>query len=106
MVDECERVDSNHHSAGQLLYRQVSSPVAQRSRGEEGGRPDSNRHQRASQARMLTAYTTATMKQRLFKDGDDRNRTGGFSVDSRALCAIELRPQVARVGFEPTISSS
>src|SRR3954467_13848723 len=67
MVDECERVDSNHHSAGRLLYRQVSSPVL--SVREEGGRPDSNRHQRASQARMLTAYTTATMKQRLSKTG-------------------------------------
>ena len=39
--------------------------------------------------------------------GDDRARTDDLSPDKRALCAAELRPpRVARVGFEPTISSS
>jgi hypothetical protein len=45
-------------------------------------------------------YTTATM------DGDDRNRTGDRSPDKRVLLPSELRPQVAQVGFEPTVSSS
>jgi hypothetical protein len=39
-------------------------------------------------------------------DGDDRTRTGGLSPDKRALCSSELHPQVAPVGFEPTVSSS
>ena len=42
------------------------------------------------------------------RSGDDRARTGAFSPDKRALCPSELRPRVAvaRVGFEPTVSSS
>jgi hypothetical protein len=40
------------------------------------------------------------------RSGDDRTRTGGLSPDKRALCSSELRPRVARVGFEPTVSSS
>jgi hypothetical protein len=39
----CERVESNHHSARLLLYRQLSSPVLS-VRTERGGRPESNRH--------------------------------------------------------------
>jgi hypothetical protein len=35
-------------------------------------------------------------------DGDDRTRTGSLSPDKRLLSALELRPQVAPVGFEPT----
>jgi hypothetical protein len=45
------------------------------------------------------------------ESGDDRTRTGGLSPDKRVLCASELRPRarrkvIARVGFEPTVSSS
>jgi hypothetical protein len=48
-----------------------------------------------------SVYTTATAY------GDDRARTGALSPDKRALCLLELRPLgVARVGFEPTVSSS
>lgn len=58
---------------------------------------------RASQARML-AVTSRPPR----VGGDDRARTGGLSVDNRLLFSSELRPhgEVARVGFEPTISSS
>jgi hypothetical protein len=70
----CERVDSNHHSTRQLLYRQLSSPVLS-VRMDKGGRPDSNRHQRASQARMLTAYTTATTSWR-GRPGSNRRPVG------------------------------
>jgi hypothetical protein len=59
---------------------------------------------RTGSARITTsdaaAYTTATT------NGDDRIRTGDVSVDNRALWPAELRPQIARVGFEPTVSSS
>jgi hypothetical protein len=61
---------------------------------------------RTGTARLTTSgarrYTTATMS------GDDRTRTGNLSPDKRALSSAELRPrdEVARVGFEPTISSS
>jgi hypothetical protein len=57
---------------------------------------------RASQARML-AVTSRPPR----VGGDDRARTGGLSVDNRLLFSSELRPLgVARVGFEPTVSSS
>jgi hypothetical protein len=65
----------------------------------EGGRPDSNRH-RGDHDPGCCRYTTTTT------NADDRNRTGGLSVDSRALCTSELHPQIARAGFEPAVSSS
>jgi hypothetical protein len=42
------------------------------------------------------------------RSGDDRTRTGDLSPDKRVLYAAELRPRedMARVGFEPTVSSS
>jgi hypothetical protein len=40
------------------------------------------------------------------ENGDDRDRTGDRSPDKRVLLPSELRPQVARAGFEPAISSS
>jgi hypothetical protein len=52
----------------------------------EGGRPDSNRH-RGDHDPGCCRYTTTTT------NADDRIRTGGLSVDSRALCASELHPQ-------------
>ena len=48
-------------------------------------------------------YTTATMH------GDDRIRTGALSPDKRALSPrLSYAPNTysARVGFEPTVSSS
>jgi hypothetical protein len=51
-------------------------------------------------------YTTATTNWQSRCGGDDRTRTGDLSVDNRPLFSSELRPQVARVGFEPTVSSS
>jgi hypothetical protein len=74
---------------------------AQRSR--ERGRPTGIEPVlRASQARML-AVTSRPPR----VGGDDRARTGGLSVDNRLLFSSELRPRgIARVGFEPTISSS
>jgi hypothetical protein len=45
-----------------------------------GGRPDSNRHLRASPARVLAVTPRPPRSE------DDRSRTGSFSVDSRALC--------------------
>jgi hypothetical protein len=66
----------------------------------EGDRPDSNRYGEAHDLGCCR-YTTVTM------NGDDRFRTDDLSPDKRALCSAELRPHsVARVGFEPTISSS
>jgi hypothetical protein len=67
-------------------------------------RPDSNRHRGDHDPGCLPLHHSHLMGVTL--GGDDRTRTGGLSVDNRALCAPELRPQVARVGFEPTVSSS
>ena len=62
---------------------------------------------RTGTARLTTSsacrYTTATT------NGDDRIRTGGLSPDKRVLCPLSYAPEgrkVARVGFEPTVSSS
>jgi hypothetical protein len=38
--------------------------------------------------------------------GDDRSRTGDRSPDKRVLLPLSYAPEVAQVGFEPTISSS
>jgi hypothetical protein len=39
--------------------------------------------------------------------GDDRTRTGDLSPDKRVLLPLSYAPeQMARVGFEPTVSSS
>jgi hypothetical protein len=46
--------------------------------------------QRGSRPRMLPLHHG-------HHDADDRTRTGGLSVDSRALCTSELRPQSARL---------
>ena len=86
---ECGRVESNHHSARQRLYRPRSSPVLSVRMDERGGRPDSNRHREAHDLGCCR-YTTATT------NGDDRTRTGGLSPDKRALSASELRPQGGR----------
>ena len=40
------------------------------------------------------------------KNGSDRIRTGTLSPDKRALCSLSYAPKVARLGFEPRISSS
>jgi hypothetical protein len=89
-------VESNHHSKELLLYRQLSSPRARRSR-VQGGRPDSNRHQRASQARMLTVTPRPPRSSRRV-GGDDRARTGDLSVDNRLLFSSELRPRWSSAG--------
>jgi hypothetical protein len=79
------------------------TPERKAKRARESGVTDRTR---TGTARLTTSgarrYTTATMS------GDDRIRTGNLSPDKRALCSAELRPrdEVARVGFEPTISSS
>jgi hypothetical protein len=93
-------MESNHHSARRRVYSPLSSPVLS-VRMTRGGRPDSNRNLEDHDLGCCR-YTTATMS------GDDRTRTGGLSPDKRALCSSELHPQVqvARVGFEPTVSSS
>lgn len=66
----------------------------------EGGRPDSNRY-REDHHLECCRYTTATTS------GDDRTRTGGLSPDKRALWPLSYAPEkMARVGFEPTVSSS
>src|SRR2546430_812009 len=40
------------------------------------------------------------------ESGDDRTRTGAYSPDKRVLLPLSYVPVVARVGFEPTVSSS
>jgi hypothetical protein len=55
----------------------------------QGGRPDSNRY-RGDHDPECFRYTTATMH------ADDRTRTGGLSVDSRALWPSELHPHEER----------
>jgi hypothetical protein len=77
VTTKCERVESNHHSARQRRYRPRSSPDAQRS------------HERAvDRTRTGTAGITtpdAAVTPQPPRNGDDRARTGGLSVDSRAL---------------------
>jgi hypothetical protein len=70
----CERVDSNHHSTRQLLYRQLSSPVLS--------------------VRALRAA------------GRNRTGTAGFTGPDARRYITATTIGVARVGFEPTISSS
>jgi hypothetical protein len=96
----CGRMDLNHHSARRRVYSARSSPMLSVRR--EGGRPDSNRYRRGSRPRVLAV----TPRPPRACSGDDRTRTGGLSPDKRALCSSELHPQVAPVGFEPTVSSS
>jgi hypothetical protein len=94
----CGRVESNHHSARHPGYSRRSSPVLS-VRVLRGDRPASNRRL-GSHGPGCFRYTTVTT------GGDDGPRTRDLSLDRRVLCATELRPRVARVGFEPTISSS
>ena len=69
----------------------------------QGGVTDRNRTGTA----RLTTSGARRLHHGHHESGDDRIRTGNLSPDKRALCAAELRPhEVARVGFEPTISSS
>jgi hypothetical protein len=75
---------------------QCSAPA-----GKEGGRPDSNRNLEDHDLGCCRYTTTTTCS------GDDRTRTGGLSPDKRLLLPLSYAPvQIARVGFEPTISSS
>lgn len=69
-------------------------------RAKKGGRPGSNRYREAHDLECCR-YTTATT------NGDDRTRTGGLSPDKRVLWPLSYAPKgMARVGFEPTVSSS
>src|SRR5207253_3086891 len=90
-------VEPPQHEATGL--RPAELAVAQRPPEMRGDRPGSNRRRRGSQPRMLPSTPRPP------RSGDDRTRTGGLSPDKRALCSSELRPRVARVGFEPTVSS-
>ena len=58
----------------------------------EGGRPGSNRRLRGSQPRVLPSTPRPP------RNGDDRARTGGLSLDRRVLCSSELRPQEGSEG--------
>jgi hypothetical protein len=55
-----------------------------------GDRPGSNRRLRGSQPRVLPSTPRPP------RNGDDRARTGGLSLDRRVLCSSELRPQEGR----------
>jgi hypothetical protein len=85
-------------AVGQRGYGPSSSPVLS-IRTRRGGRPGSNRY-REDHDLECCRYTTATMS------GDDRTRTGDLSPDKRALLPLSYAPEIARVGFEPTVSSS
>ena len=84
-------MESNHRCR---VYSAGSSPFAQRphERVTDRIRTDASRLTTSGACR----YTTVT------RSGDDRARTGGLSRDKRVLCSSELRPRIARVGFEPT----
>ena len=94
-------MESNHHSARHRVYSAGSSPLLsvrlQESKVADRVRTGADGAHNPGCFR----YTTATTK-----SGDDRTRTGGLSPDKRVLSTSELRPRGARVGFEPTISSS
>ena len=90
---QCERVESNHHSAGAAALQAAELAGAQRSHARrKGDRPDSNRHLQGSHPWMLPLHHG-------HHDADDRTRTGGLSVDSRALCSSELRPPESAGGI-------
>jgi hypothetical protein len=99
-VPRCGRMESNHHSTRRRVYSAGSSPMLS-VRKKMGWPAGFEPAPRGSRPRMLPSTPRPP------GSGDDRTRTGGLSPDKRALCAAELRPhEVARVGFEPTISSS
>ena len=75
----CERVDSNHHSTRQLLYRQLSSTVLS--------------------VRMYFGHAVRAA-------GRNRTGTAGFTGPDARRYITATTIGVARVGFEPTISSS
>jgi hypothetical protein len=77
----------------QRLYRPRSSPMLSvRTEGE--GRPAGiEPAPRGSRPRMLAVTPRPP------RSGDDRIRTGGVSVDSRALWASELRPRSSAGGI-------
>ncbi len=73
-------------SSPMLSVRRTTDPVLQ------GGRPDSNRH-REDHDLGCCRYTTATTLH-----GDDRTRTGGLSLDKRALFPLSYAPKRGRAG--------
>jgi hypothetical protein len=88
-------VEPPQHEAAALQAVELTNAQ----RPHEGDRPDSNRRLEVHDLGCCR-YTTATMH------GDDRARTGVLSPDKRALLPLSYVPEGARVGFEPTVSSS
>jgi hypothetical protein len=82
--ERCGWMESNHHSARRQGYSLLSSPRARHP--HEGGRPGSNRRLRGSPPRVLPLTPRPPC------NGDDRNRTGGFSPDKRALEPLSYAP--------------
>jgi hypothetical protein len=83
----CGRVESNHHSPRQRLYRPRSSPmlgVRRRRHGVTGRIRTGTAGITTPDARR---YTTVTL------GGDGGARTRDLSADNRVLCSSELRPR-------------
>ena len=98
---ECGRVESNHHSAEAAGLQPAELADAQR---PHEGATD---RIRTGTARFTTSDAAVTPQPpRLSKNGDDRTRTGDLSPDKRVLSPLSYAPKMARVGFEPTVSSS
>jgi hypothetical protein len=96
----CRRMESNHHSARHRDYSAGSSPVLSVCRRvADRIRTGTDEAHDLGCLPLHHGHHEPT-------NGDDRTRTGGLSPDKRALCSSELHPQVAPVGFEPTVSSS
>jgi hypothetical protein len=74
--------------------------LADAQRPHEGDRPDSNRYPEVHN------LGCSPLHHGHHENGDDRIRTGGLSPDKRSLLPLSYAPEVARVGFEPTVSSS
>ena len=99
-LDECGRVESNHHSTRRQGYSLLSSPMLS-VRVEEGGRPGSNRRRGAHNPGCF----------RLHHGHHEAGTTGLEPAASRLTSERSARlsyapEEVARVGFEPTVSSS
>src|SRR3954468_6332175 len=79
------------------LYRPLSSPVLGVRR--EGRPTGFEPAPQGSRPWMLSRYTTVTTRESPRRSANDRIRTGGLPVDSRALFAAELRSRDSAGGI-------
>ena len=96
---KCGRVESNHHSTGRQGYSLLSLADAQRPRG---GWPTGLEPAPAGITTPgASVYTTATTRA-----GTTGLEPAASRLTSECSARLSYAPSIARVGFEPTVSSS